>query len=492
MSKKHKFLFLCALVPLSLCAFAMNSFAGIGNPTAPVSSRAPLSPTTPVSRSNPGSFIPAPVQPNANQIVYGNVPGLAYFHGTLPYSAPGNIQGSLPSTSLDFFLRATAPAGRPFYSPTASSPSVLAAQAAQSEKIRTAASSAVSFPSIAMQPFAAATPPSQLSRLSLNRYQSSLLAGVSGYQIPRQFFTLQEKTNHPVLTPIEQIQKSLLEINKNLETSEQTAKNQTELPAVTQPEQITKPVQKPFTTDQLKEQLEQLNKMLEQQSTTENANKKIEETVKNYWSEKLKTGQASSESLLEKYKKLLAANVAAGGAKSVESKTGTEEPRSLPTSPQAEQILAQRSEEQMVEGYKLLKEQNLYKAADAFTMAALYKPSDPNGYAGKALALFAAGDYVYASQLIAVALELSPGYAKTNLNIAELFGPEFKLNERMADLQKYAAQNNSGQLYFLLAFVQFKTNQLPQARASIDQAVKLMPDNPPAKTLKSAIDSPAK
>lgn len=310
------------------------------------------------------------------------------------------------------------------------------------------------------------------------------MSGISGYKIPEKFFALsdrgrltpQEKPKPPVLTPVEQIQQSLLEINKNLDSSERTDKIQPQL--------------KPFTSDRLKDQLEQLNKLLEQETTMENANKKIEETVKKYWNDKIKAADADSKSLLEKFKKLSAANAAASGTLPSDSVLKPDKSKILPISPQVEKEWEKQADEQMLIGYQLLKEQNFYPAADAFTRAALYKPSDPNGYAGKALALFAAGDYMFASQLLAIALEFSPDYAKTNLNIADMLGLKTKLDERIADLQKFASQNNSGRLYFLLAFVQYKTGQLTQAKASIEQAIKLMPDEPSVKSLKSAIDSP--
>ena len=146
----------------------------------------------------------------------------------------------------------------------------------------------------------------------------------------------------------------------------------------------------------------------------------------------------------------------------------------------------------MAYAWKLLREQKFYQAADAFTTASLYQPQKPESYGGKAVALFASGDYLYASQLLALAFEVSPDYAKINLDLADLIGSKTKLDERIADLQKFAGQDNSGRLYFLLAYVQFKTGQLPQAKTSIDQTLKLMPDTPAFKTLKSAIDSQAK
>ena len=57
-----------------------------------------------------GSNRPVPgYQPiNGNAIINGNVSGLGYFHGNIPYSSPYQFQGSLGSAGLQNFARQSA------------------------------------------------------------------------------------------------------------------------------------------------------------------------------------------------------------------------------------------------------------------------------------------------------------------------------------------------------------------------------------------------
>lgn len=471
MTKKCISLCLSAFVPLCLICFSSAAFAGIGNPTTPVSARPSLSPTTPMSSYSSG-FIPAPTPSiTANQIMTGNSPGLSYFHGSLPYTSQNYFMGSLPSTSLDSFRRYTAPQNQPFYSPTAASPDFLAAQAAQSSRIRLNVPTG-QIPYSLLSP---TTPPSQAAFVQLfpstyDLYNRSLIGSISGYKNPDLFINLSssERLTRPAVP--EQPVLPLPELEKLPLPAKNTETIQTE---------------KPVTgTDEIKQQIEQLSKLLEQPSTIQQANQKLRESIEQSWQEKLKNIESQTASLAEKLNK--ATTPPAQSSAPVKSGASSTPPFNV----EVQKVLEEKANEQFALAYKLLKEQKFYPAADAFTNASLYQPRNPVPYVAKAIALFAAGDYMFASQTLSLTLQLSPDYAKTNLDIASLIGSKDKLDERIADLQKFAAQNNSGRLYFLLAYIQFKTSQLPQAKASIDQALKLIPDEPSFLSLKSALDAP--
>jgi len=154
-------------------------------------------------------------------------------------------------------------------------------------------------------------------------------------------------------------------------------------------------------------------------------------------------------------------------------------------------MFEKKSDEYMLAALQLLKQGDFYKAADAFTWASLYRPSEPAGYVGKGIALFAAGEYMTASHLVAAGLNLSADYAKTTLDLADMLGGKEKLDSRISDLDKSAKAANAGELYFLLAFIQYKAGQLEQAKASIDKAENKMPNEQIAKALKTIINQPA-
>jgi hypothetical protein len=72
-----------------------------------------------------------------------------------------------------------------------------------------------------------------------------------------------------------------------------------------------------------------------------------------------------------------------------------------------------------------------------------------------------------------------------------MLGGKEKLDSRIADLDKSAKTGNAGELYFLLAFIQYKAGQSEQAKASIDEAERKMPNENIVKALKTIINQPA-
>ena len=115
--KSIKIVFVQILVLTVFCAGCFAIENGIGNPTVPPSS------------VNSGLIkSPNPVDTTTgNLMVTGNVSGLSYFHGNVPYRSPTDFQGPLGSDSVDSFLRLTAPISspttprflpQPYYSPS--------------------------------------------------------------------------------------------------------------------------------------------------------------------------------------------------------------------------------------------------------------------------------------------------------------------------------------------------------------------------------------
>jgi hypothetical protein len=241
----------------------------------------------------------------------------------------------------------------------------------------------------------------------------------------------------------------------------------------------------PGSIDQIKAQLDQLNQKLQTEDAKEQADRKLREAIEQQWKDKLKALQPEAKPSSEQTKP---ATQPGGGAEPKSKTSAAQKPS--PRTPQVEKLYEEKAGQYLASAYQLLKQQNFYQAADAFTWASLYQPSDPNGYVGKALAFFGAGEYVSSSRLLAAGLRLVPDFAKTKLDLAELLGGKEKLDSRIADLDKFSKDSSSGELYFLLAFVQYKTNQLQQAKASIDAAEIKMPAEEIVKSLKSIINQP--
>jgi len=99
-----------ALWVLSVCSSASGA-SGYGNPS--VGSPVP-SVTVPLSSYQSGLFSrPNPVDSSGNLVVTGNVGAGKHFRGHIPYRSTTSMQAPLGSTSLDSFMRYTAPSQTP-------------------------------------------------------------------------------------------------------------------------------------------------------------------------------------------------------------------------------------------------------------------------------------------------------------------------------------------------------------------------------------------
>ncbi len=138
---------------------------------------------------------------------------------------------------------------------------------------------------------------------------------------------------------------------------------------------------------------------------------------------------------------------------------------------------------------RYLKEGKYYRAADAYTLASIYKPDDPLAYAGKSHALFAAGEYMSSALFLSRALEIFPEYARFKVDIEAMVGDRDVLESRIADVGQWLASFNVPELHFLLAYVYHQMGRADRARQEISAAYEKMPDSPAVVTLKEAIEA---
>ena len=129
-----------------------------------------------------------------------------------------------------------------------------------------------------------------------------------------------------------------------------------------------------------------------------------------------------------------------------------------------------------------------YRAADAFTLASLYKPNDPLAYAGKSHALFAAGEYMSSALYLSQALEIFPEYALFKIDLATMIGDKDRVEMRMLDAADWVQKSQAGELYFLLAYVYLQMDREYEAAESISAAFEKMPDSKAVQILKKVID----
>ncbi len=136
-----------------------------------------------------------------------------------------------------------------------------------------------------------------------------------------------------------------------------------------------------------------------------------------------------------------------------------------------------------------LKRGRYYRAADAYTLAAIYKPDDPLAYAGKSHALFAAGEYMSSALFLARALEIFPEYAQFKIDLVAMVGDKDKLESRLANVEEWLDESNAAELQFLLGYVYYQMGRQKEAERMIYVAFKRMPESPAVVALKKAITS---
>ena len=135
-----------------------------------------------------------------------------------------------------------------------------------------------------------------------------------------------------------------------------------------------------------------------------------------------------------------------------------------------------------------LKQGRYYRAADSFALASVYKRDDPGAYAGRAYALFAAGEYVSSALFLSRALEASPQYVQTKVDLAALLGNKSTLNVRIANVEASLERTGTPELRFLLGYIYYRTGNLNRAKQAIDTAYDKMPQSQAVQAVKKAID----
>ncbi len=448
-----------------------------------------------------------------NLLITGNIRGPAYFRGIVPYSGPTDFGVTLPSSSLDPFLRDSAgmedfssttrypssvPLYRPYYSPTQT-----AASALPGAYTRQVGVPAASMDAYTAQSYISGTLPTRrdetldtTSALSLARWRPMSMTpeqmqklisfeitknspgGPTGQQYqehaeqyksysPEGYYKTGE-FNEPQLGMASSLlpytpNKLGVEVNQpfGIPTGET---NEMQF-GVRWAVDINKP---PFVYDQMKQQIDDLQKKLDLELITPKTEKTAEEGNKPSGEQTREKSQAE---------KLAGAASSVAGAKAI---LGPYETFASFSQDKFNQTM------RVAEIY--LKQGKYYRAADAYTLASLYKPNDPLAYAGKSHALFASGEYMSSALFLSRALQIFPEYAEFKIDLVAMVGSRDQLESRVADVKEWLDRSDAPELQFLLAYVYYQMDRPVQAKEAIDAASEKMPQSPPVLTLKKAIE----
>jgi len=146
-----------------------------------------------------------------------------------------------------------------------------------------------------------------------------------------------------------------------------------------------------------------------------------------------------------------------------------------------------RFNQSMRSAEEYLKRGKYYRAADAYTLALIYKSNDPLAYAGKSHALFAAGEYMSSGLFLLRALEIFPEYAKVRVDLEYMLGDRDKIDNRIVDIERWYQKSGAVELKFLLAYVYYQMDRLEQAAEAIGAVYESMLDAPAVAALKDAV-----
>ena len=504
-----------AYIIVGLLFFAVFSETSLAVENRITSSTVP--PVPPSTRREGLIRSPNPIDRSSNLPVTGNVRGGRYFRGVVPYRAPTYFGETLPSSSLDSFLRDSAGSedfGRfstrykpyyspykPYYSPTRT---VTTTMPGYSGVIRPPAANIGG--RAAQAGIGGTLPPRHAAMLdpgaviSLRRLRPmSMTPQELEKRISSEIATYSpgRPTDRQYQAQVEQFKRDLnrvsdktAELRKSLTSRDDSflRPSTTWKPGIDVPQRLEKPAQKeqadeesaetPFIEpwdldkqfdvyEQMKRQLDDLQKKLEllaiQQAeyAAEGAKKPAEE-------------QTQESSLAGKLAEI---DLSVARAKGILGPFET---------------FASFSEDkfnQYMRAAELyLKQGKYYRAAGAYTLASIYKPDDPLAYAGKSHALFASGEYMSSALFLSRALQIFPEYAQFKIDIEAMVGDRDKLETRIVDVEEWLQRSNAPELQFLLAYVYYQIGRPRPAKEAIDAACEKMPEAPAVLTLKKAIE----
>jgi len=468
----------------------------------------------------------SPIDRSSNRVVTGNIGGGRHFRGVVPYNAVTDFAGTLGSTSLDSFLRRSAGLGwrKPvsYYSQTATVATTRAGSHGvfrpPTARLDNRADGGFSLRSALPKKTSATGPygesvgadnidgawqwgtvnlekgawrpqsiPNIRSRPMANtaeRLEKLLSGKISDYQQERRLKAEQREQKAKFWFGIEQAGDKAAESKKDLIGKEDSLKPAARLQPDIDVLEPFKPLEPGRQVERVEEQKQldvyeqmkrQIGDLRQEPFTTEKPAKRP-------------SGEDEKKLLLqgrqeEKFstQKLAEADLAAVKAKTILGKHET-----------FASFSKDKFNRYLRAGENYLKQGKYHRAADAFTMASIYKPSDPLAYAGKAHALFAAGEYMSSALFLFRTLEIFPEYARFKVDLEGMVGDRDKLESRIVDVEQWLKKSGAGELQFLLGYVYYQLDRLERGRRAIDAAYQKMPDSPAVAAVKKAIDDAIK
>jgi tetratricopeptide (TPR) repeat protein len=156
--------------------------------------------------------------------------------------------------------------------------------------------------------------------------------------------------------------------------------------------------------------------------------------------------------------------------------------------PDAVTIASQERADRHIKAAELYLQRGQYeRAAELFSLAALYNPADRRAPLGRSHALFAAGQFVNSAMLLAKAIELDPGQTVVKLDLVNATGGPDLFLRRITELEQYARANGTPDVQLLLAYIYYEMDRPEEAKTAVEAAANGLPYLHAANLLKAAI-----
>lgn len=471
---KNIIVFLIIAILSSSC-LALND--EIGNPTVP-----PSSVRSGLRRS------PNPIDNTSDLAVTGNVSGMGYFHGPVPYRSTSEFGAPMGTSDIGSFLRRSAPISsarsgyspQPYYLPSSTVSSAAASGTGgvlTYPRIRdNKGTGEFVIPPISRvekrAEIPAASPLYDYSRARPLSYESTDLERMITYD------RIREKNKKDLSGALQKASESMYKIPAQDQQTGREAESTFSIPQPNEPiKQSFKPLEPlqpgkipaaqaptPAGKDIYEQMLEQVMKTPQGQEVSQPPQGQVAE--QNQPEEKHPSGMRSKLGEIDE--------------KTAEAIVGVH--KSFASQAKNKFNYYMRTAEEF------LKQGKYYSAVDAYTLASIYKPDDPLAYAGRSHALFASGEYVSSAYFLARAINIFPQYVDFKVDINAMIPDKDRLESRIADVKQWASKTESAELRFLLAYIYYQLDKTDLALEAIKFSAEKMPNSAPIETLKQAIE----
>ena len=444
----------------------------------------------PVSRRSGLRRSPNPIDRSSNLVITGNVGGGKHFRGVVPYNAVTDFGAPTSSSAFDPFLRRSAGSGEfqhytgrynPYYSQTKTITTIrpgyigvfrppTTATAYQPRRIGTFTAPRIA--SDTERP----VPTTKYRPMAMTQKQlEEILSSEVEKQARRQKQEFIDQHHRAQLEQfkeeLEQISDQAQQLEESLTDREEFLKRLKQKPPLPQQQE-----QEEIEESQQPQQLDVFEKMKQQ---LEEFQAETDEIPADQSQTEQQPTPSSEDS--QQIDKLAEIALSVAKAQAIRGKYKT-----------FASFSDSKFNQYLKAGEDYLKQGKFYLAADAYTMASVYKPNDPLAYAGKSHALFVAGEYMSSALFLSRALNIFPQYAAFKIDLVLMAGDRDTLENRIVDILKWLKESNAPELQFLLAYIYYQMDRLKIAQETINAAYEKMPNSNAVLILKTAIDAAVK